>query len=384
MKKIEGILYSSGVTVSVMTENGVIREIKEISPGTKKEEGSLYLAPAFFDNQINGYIGTEFSDPELTTDTMLKIVRALQQQGVTTFLPTVITASQESLLRSFRNLSASLENDEVAYAVPGFHLEGPYISPEDGYRGAHSREYVRRPDWDEFCRLNDAAGGKILQVTLAPEVRGAVPFIRKCVEEGIVVALGHHNGSAEEIQKAVEAGARTVTHLGNGMANNIHRFHNPLWTQLADDRLMCSLILDGFHLQPSMVKVFYRTKGSERIILTSDMTMLAGMPPGKYIWDGKEVRLTEDGIILLEKENCFAGASLPIHTGVGNMKKFTGCSLQEAVEMATKNPAGLYGLSDRGAILPGMRADMVLFSVEESRLRIRQVFVAGEAIDTEI
>jgi N-acetylglucosamine-6-phosphate deacetylase len=164
------------------------------------------------------------------------------------------------------------------------------------------------------------------------------------------------------------------------MANMIHRFNNPLWMQLAEDRLMCSMILDGFHLQPEMAKVFYRAKGPGRIILTSDMTMLAGMPPGKYLWDGKEVRLTEEGIILLEKENCFAGASLPIHVGVGNMMKFTGCSLREAVEMASKNPAGLYDMKERGELEPGMRADMILFTLEKGTLNIQDTLVAGKSL----
>jgi len=378
MEKVKGILYSDHRKVVIAIQDGRIAKIER---GETAEEGDdVYIAPAFIDNQINGYLGTEFSDPDLTTEEMVRIVRALRSKGVVTFFPTVITASQESLIRSFRNLSGSLENDEVASSVPGFHLEGPYISPEDGYRGAHSREHVRKPDWDEFRRLNDAAGGRIVQVTLAPEVEGAEDFIKKCAGEGIVVALGHHNGSAEDIRRAVDAGARTVTHLGNGMANHIHRFDNPLWMQLAEDRLMSSLILDSFHLPPEMVTVFYRAKGSERIILTSDMTMLAGMPPGKYIWDGKEVRLTDEGIILLEQENCFAGASLPLHVGVGNMMRFTGCSMKEAVEMATKNPAGLYGLDDRGTIEEGKRADLVLFTLEEESLNIRETIAAGESI----
>ncbi len=369
MKKIEGILYSDNSQVSLEIEEGVIRRVerKEQPPG---KTAGPYIAPALIDNQVNGYIGFEFSRPDLSPEDMLKIVREHRKNGVATFIPTVITASRESLVRSFGNLAAALGNHEVARAVPGFHLEGPYISPEDGYRGAHSREYVRKPDWDEFMRLNEAAEGRIMQVTLAPEADGAIAFIKKCVQQNIVVSLGHHNGSAEDIERAVDAGARTVTHLGNGMANSIHRFNNPLWMQLAEDRLMCSLILDGFHLPPEMVKVFYRAKGPERIILTSDMTMLAGMPPGNYIWDGKEVRLTPEGIIRYEKENCFAGASLPLRTGIGNMMQFTGCSLAEAVDMASKNPAGLYGLSDRGSIAAGKRADLILFTMENGIMNI--------------
>ena len=159
MKKIEGILYSTGESVSVEVQDGIIREVRVTTSPVQKKEDALYLAPAFFDNQINGYIGTEFSDPQLTTEVMLKIVKALQRVGVVSFLPTVITASHTSLLRSFRNLSAALEHDEVAYSVPGFHLEGPYISPVDGYRGAHSREHVRLPDWDEFIGPEDGDFG---------------------------------------------------------------------------------------------------------------------------------------------------------------------------------------------------------------------------------
>ncbi|MCF6356973.1 MAG: amidohydrolase family protein, partial [Draconibacterium sp.] len=252
-----------------------------------------------------------------------------------------------------------------------------YISPEDGYRGAHSLKDVRLPDWDEFQKLNEAADGKIIQVTLAPEVDGAIRFIEKCVANNIVVALGHHNANASEIKRAADAGAKTVTHLGNGCANSINRFNNPLWMQLAEDRLMSSLILDSFHLLPELVKVFYRAKGSERIILTSDMTMLAGMPAGKYNWDGKEVVLTPEGVIMLPSENVFAGASLPLVTGVGNMMKFTGCGLSQAINMATKNPADLYAFDDRGKIEVGKRADLILFGLENNKLKINKTFVAG-------
>lgn len=374
--QIEGILYSDNSKVSIEIEDGIIRKIEKA--GYFKDEKAVrqYIAPALIDNQVNGYIGIEFSFPKLSTADMLKIVREHKKNGVVTFLPTVITASHESLMKSFSNLASTLKNQEIAHAVPGFHLEGPYISPEDGFRGAHRLKDIRKPDWDEFQRLNKAADGKIIQVTLAPEIEGAIAFIKKCVENKIIVSLGHHNGSAEDIEQAIDAGARTVTHLGNGMENKIHRFNNPLWMQLSDDRLMSSLILDGLHLPSDMVKVFYRAKGSKRIILTSDMTMLAGMPPGNYIWDGNDVRLTEEGIIMFEKENCFAGASLPLRVGVGNMMKFTGCSLGEAVDMASKNPARLYGLNDRGSIEVGKRADLIIFNLEDDKISIVETIVA--------
>jgi N-acetylglucosamine-6-phosphate deacetylase len=370
MKIIEGILYSDKSKVSIEIENGIIRKVEKIETFRDKRSENTFIAPALFDNQVNGYVGIEFSKPDLSVDDMLRIVREHRKNGVVTFMPTVITASFGSLKRSFENLAKTLQDQEVSYSVPGFHLEGPYISPEKGFYGAHRFEDVRKPDWDEFQRLNDAAQGNIIQVTLAPEIEGAIDFIKKCVKNNIVVALGHHNGNAEDIKRAADAGARTVTHLGNGMANSINRFENPLWMQLAEDRLMSSLILDGFHLRPEIVKVFYRAKGAERIILTSDMTMLAGMPPGNYVWDGNDVVLTKEGIIMLPKANCFAGASLPLRVGVGNMMKFTGCSLGEAIDMASKNPANLYGLNDRGVIAEGKRADIILFNLEDNKLNI--------------
>ena len=179
------------------------------------------------------------------------------------------------------------------------------------------------------------------------------------------------------VKRAVDAGAKTVTHLGNGCANNINRFTNPFWMAMAEDRLMSSLILDGFHLLPEMVISFYRTKGKDRLILTSDMTMLAGLPAGEYRWDTKDVVLTEEGVIRSKEDNCFAGASLTLDVGVGNMMKFTGCSLEEAVNMASKNPASLYQLDDRGTIEVGKRADLILFNVEDYKLEIVKTIAGG-------
>ncbi len=370
MRVIEAVLYSDNSKISIEIEDGIIQKISKIKSFSSEAAATRYIAPALFDNQVNGYVGIEFSKPDLSVEEMLRVVREHRKNGVVTFMPTLITGSFESLKRSFANLAKSLQNPEVAYSVPGFHLEGPYISTLKGFYGAHRLEDVRKPHWDEFRRLNDAADGKIIQITLAPEVEGAVEFIKKCVKNSIVVSLGHHNGSAEDIERAADAGAKTVTHLGNGMANSINRFENPLWMQLADDRIMSSMILDGFHLRPEMVKVFYRAKGAKRTILTSDMTMLAGMPSGNYVWDGNDVELTKEGIIMFPKANCFAGASLPLRVGVGNMMKFTGCSLSEAIDMASANPARLYGLNDRGTIAEGKRADLILFDIKDTKLNI--------------
>ena len=377
MKKIEGILYSDNSKVSIEIENGVIKNIESVTTFENENSNKNYIAPGLIDNQINGYLGIEFSLHNLVTEDMIKVVNTLYTKGVTSFLPTVITASHESLMNSFTNLARARKHSDIADSIPGYHLEGPYITSEEGYRGVHSLKDIRKPDWDEFQKLNEVAEGRILQVTLAPEVDGAVEFIKKCVQHNIVVSLGHYNATAAVVKKAVDAGAKTVTHLGNGCANTINRFTNPFWMVMAEDRLMSSLILDGFHLLPEMVSTFYRTKGKDRIILTSDMTMLAGLPPGDYHWDTKDVVLTDEGVIRSKEDNCFAGASLTLDVGVGNMMKFTGCSLEEAINMASKNPASLYNFEDRGTIAAGKRADLILFNVEDNKLDIVQTLVGG-------
>jgi N-acetylglucosamine-6-phosphate deacetylase len=205
-------------------------------------------------------------------------------------------------------------------------------------------------------------------------------FLRRCVELNIVVALGHHNASAETIRQAVDAGARIATHLGNGCANMIHRHQNPLWPQLADERLMASIIVDGFHLRPEEVQVFYKSKGPENLILTSDVTKLAGMPPGEYTYDGRTVELTPEGMVRFPEQKVLAGAASPITRGVGNIMRFTRCSLAEAVHMATRNPARFYGLEDRGEIKPGKRADLVVFTIENGEVVVKKTILAGKVV----
>lgn len=378
--KVEGLLYLDGTPVSIEIAHGKISQITRKASLEDPGLVNVYVAPGLIDNQINGYVSVGFSSPGLAVEGIRKATRALWKAGVTTYLPTVITSSHERLMENFAVLAGACHESDIGQSVPGFHLEGPYISPIDGYRGAHNKQWVRPPDWEEFIKVNKAAENKILQVTIAPEIEGAIDFLRNCVKQGIVVALGHHNGSAETIKQAIDAGAAIATHLGNGCANMIHRHNNPLWPQLADDRLMASIIVDGFHLRPEEVQVFFKTKGVDRIVLTSDVTKLAGMPPGEYSYDGRDVVLTPEGCIKFPAQNVLAGAASPISKGVGNIMQFTNCSLADAIHMASRNPARLYGLNDRGEIKPGKRADLILFTLDKSKLNIKKTIIAGKVV----
>ncbi len=380
MKTIKGLFYSDQTPISIGFENGKIRTITRKQKLDDPTLANVYIAPGFIDTQVNGYMGVDFSSPGLTVEDVKKVTQSLRKVGVTTYLPTIVTSPHQRLVENFAVLAETTHDPDVALSMPGFHLEGPFISPEDGYRGAHNKDWVRLPNWDEFVKINNAAENKIIQVTLAPELDGAMDFIQKCVAQGIVVGIGHHNASAEQIKNAVDHGAAISVHLGNGCANFIHRHENPLWPQLAEDRLMASIIVDGFHLRPDEVKIFFRAKGVDRLVITSDVTKLAGMPPGEYNWNEMAVVMTPDGMIKYPAQNVLAGASLPITRGIFNMMKFTKCSLAEAIQMATANPARLFRLNDRGENEVGKRADLVLFSLGENDLVIHKTIVAGRKV----
>ncbi len=374
---IEGILYSSNKPVSIEISDGKIVAIK---PGKKTSEGPQFIvAPGLVDIQINGYNGVDFSDPDLTAEDLNKVLEGLWEIGVTTILPTVTSNAHESLINAFKALSAAHADPAVSLSVPGYHLEGPYISPEPGFRGAHPEMFIRPPDLQEFKQYQEAANNMIRLLTVAPEFDGVIPVIRYCADNNVVVSLGHHNGTAEQITAAVDAGASFVTHLGNGCANMIHRHNNPLWPQLAEDRLSAGLIIDGFHLNKEEVQTFYKVKGDELTILVSDAVDLAGLPPGEYTRWGGTVLLTPD-VVKFPAENVLAGAASPISKCVGNMMRFTDCSLESAINMATRNPARLIGLDNIGEIQEGKRADLILISNEDSGIKVHQTYVNGKLV----
>ena len=376
--EIEAIHYETNKPVKLEIRDGLISDITENSGSSKNT--SLYVAPGLIDNQINGYNGVDFSGEGLTPDKMKVAVSLIRMDGVTTFQPTIITNNHKNLLRTFRNLARAIKYMDIRESISGFHLEGPYISPVEGFYGCHPAECIRKPSWKEFCEYQQAAEGKIRQITLAPESDGALEFIRLCVLNNIVVSIGHTNASAEQIKLAVDYGARLSTHLGNGCANLIDRHLNPLWPQLANDLLTPSIIADGHHLLPEEVQVFCKVKGPQNIVLTSDVTHLIGMPPGKYLFMGSEVIFTNEGLIKNPVLNCLAGASMPLRTGVGNVMKFTGCTLGKAVNMASGNVARIYNLSDRGSLAPGKRADLILFEMDGTKIKLKQVLLKGENV----
>jgi N-acetylglucosamine-6-phosphate deacetylase len=376
--EVQGLLYTNNQPVSIVIEDGIIIDIRPFDADAVAE--LFIVAPGLIDVQVNGYAGVSFTDEGLTVAGVKKATEALWKEGVTSYLPTIITASSATIKSNLQTLKAALEDDQLAQSIPGFFVEGPYISPLDGFRGAHNLEFVRLPNWDEFLDFQAASGNHLIKTTVAPELDGAMEFIERCHQSGVVVAIGHHNGSSAQIHEAAARGAQVSTHLGNGCANMIHRHNNPLWAQLSDDRLIPTIIADGFHLNADEVSVFYKVKGPEKLMLISDVTKLAGLPPGEYDWNGKLVLLTEEGKLRLPEQDVLAGASFSIRKGIRTIMQFTGCSLQEAIQMASTNQSRLFAWNDRGSIEVGKRADLILFKFELGEMIIHQSILGGDRV----
>jgi N-acetylglucosamine-6-phosphate deacetylase len=229
------------------------------------------VLPGLFDLQVNGFGGIDFNGSDLTAERAAEALDLMRWTGVTRCLPTLITSPFDRFASSARVLA------RLAHpAVAGIHMEGPYVSPEDGARGAHPRAHVQPASIDDFARRQDVADGRIVLVTLAPEVPGAMPLIEHLVAAGVRAAIGHTAATPEQIGDAVRAGATLATHLGNGCPQMLPRHPNVIWELLGADALFASLIVDGFHLPPATVKSMIRAKGLDRTMLVTDAMAAAG------------------------------------------------------------------------------------------------------------
>lgn len=378
---VRGRLLDETQVSDIIVEAGRVVSVGQAGRGNADIGGrNSIIAPTLFDIQVNGVIRMDLQSPGLRIEDVRGITDYLAGWGVSRFVPTIVTAAPATMARSCRIIAQAIEQDrEVARAVPGIHLEGPCISPEDGPRGAHARKYVRNPNLRAFDKLYDAAGGRILYTTVAPELPGAIAYFGALTARGVVVSLGHHNATGEQIARAVDAGARMCTHLGNGLASMIHRHTNPLWPQLADDRLAASLLADLQHLPAPMLKTFIQAKRPENIVLASDSVHIAGQPPGKYMLGEMPVELLPSGRICLSGTDLLGGSSLMLLQGVVNAAHTGAMTLAEAFASASEVPARVLGLRHgSGRPEPGKKADFLVFRLDEGRAVPQAVFVRGK------
>jgi N-acetylglucosamine-6-phosphate deacetylase len=372
------VITQKGISLSI--EHDRVIEVNQVDV----PQDAPFISPGFIDLQVNGYAGYDYSSEHFSADHLQRIVSLLAASGTTRHVPTIITSQQKRIVKNLQTLSQALENaPDLSAAIPGIHIEGPYISSEDGPRGAHDPKFIREPSLSEFNEWQEAAAGRIKIVTVAPEKKGALDFISQVSHREVLIAIGHTAASPERIRDAVEAGATMSTHLGNGCHSKLPRLQNCLWEQLADDRLYAGIIADGFHLPASVLKAFTRSKGLERLFLVSDVAVAGGKTPGKYLWGDIEVEVHADGHISLAGSEFLAGAGHLLDRDIAQLMLHTGLGLAEAISLCTINAAKVLGENAySNGLEKGIPADLTLFHYQpgDQHLIIERTVLRGKTI----
>lgn len=367
----------TGKPTSIKLRDG--SEVETVSDETAIKH-PLYAGPGLIDLQVNGINGIDFNSTGLTTQDLINANKYLLSTGVTAFFPTVITNSDENLLKMLAIIHRACSSDRLLDAcVAGIHLEGPFISPQPGAKGAHNEAFIKAPDWELFQKFQEAAGGRIKIVTLAPEWETAPLFIEQCVRSGVIVSIGHSLANTDQVRSAVKAGARMSTHLGNGIPLMIQRHPNLIWDQLAEDELYTCIIADGIHIPDSFIQVVRKVKADAAMIV-SDATCFAGMEPGEY-------QTHIGGAVVLEKnkrlsvkggQGILAGAAKSLLENVETLLEHQLCSIGEAWRMASGNIAGF--LHKVGNYSTEETDDQVIFTIDGTTINIHQVIKKGEIV----
>lgn len=376
-------LCSAGHTVEypqVEIEDGIVTAIHSLSRDEYERApvaqrfSEATIAPAFVDIHMHGCAGRDVM--EATPEALADVSAYLAQHGVGAYLPTTVTATCENTVRALGGLSSVIERAQAntnGGARPlGIHLEGPFLS--SAKRGVHRAELLRAPSVESFERYWQASEGRIKLMTIAPEIPGALETIAYATSLGVRCSLGHSNATAPQAVAGKEAGARSATHTFNAMRALDHRDPGLAAYVLDEDELYAELIADGFHVDPMMVRLYFKAKGAERVVLVTDSISATGMPDGKY-WLGEmevdvlEGRCTSGGAI--------AGSVLTLDRAVQNFARFTGAGLDKAVTAASLNPAKLIGEdAEWGSLEVGRSAT---FAVLSERGEVMETFIGGRA-----
>jgi N-acetylglucosamine-6-phosphate deacetylase len=303
-------------------------------------------APRWFDFQINGFGGIDFQSDAVSLAEMEHAVGVMLRHGVAGMYLTLITDDIDAhcrRLENFEKLCAA--SPTIAKMIVGYHIEGPWLSPEPGYRGAHPPGPMHAPSMAEFERLQSAAGGRVRLITLAPEWPGSMECIAAITRARVHVSLGHTNASETQIDEAIRAGARFATHVGNGTPLEMHRHDNVVQRLLARDELIACLIPDGIHLPPFVLKNFFRAKSPGKVLFTTDAMSGAGAPPGRYRIGRHEIDVGADGIARNPGGGGFAGSTLTPDEGVRRCASYIGISLEQSAELWSTAATKAFGFT---------------------------------------
>jgi N-acetylglucosamine-6-phosphate deacetylase len=379
---VQGRLQHGAPPVEIAVADGRVEAVRPLTTAAAMSTvggPDCLVTEGFLDIQVNGFAAVDFNRPELTVEDLIRATQAMWRSGVTQFLPVVITAPVKNMLGTLAAIARAREQAPILRrAIPGIHLEGPFLAPEDGPRGAHPADSIRDPDWGLFQQFQGAASGLIRLVTIAPERPGAIGVIWQLRQAGIVVGIGHSDAKEADIDQAVEAGAQISCHLGNGAHAMLPRHRNYIQKQVATDALMASLISDGHHLPSYVVKNMIRCKGAERVILITDAMAAAAAPPGKYRLGEVLAEVGPDGYVRLPGTPYLAGSALTMERAVENTARFAGLPLDDALRLANRQPRKLFpDLGD--GVVRGGRANLVVLR-EGPPLTVEVTIVEGEIV----
>ncbi len=339
-----------------------------------------WLLPGFIDMHVHGGDGADVMDG--TPQSIRRIAYFHASHGTTGWLPTTLTATDESIRQSLRAVARVQQESTVdaegitGARILGVHLEGPMISVK--HKGAQNPEYILPPDWDVVRGWLDEVPGLVRKVTMAPELKGALPVIRALAAEGVIVSIGHTDATLDETLAAVTAGARHITHLFNAMTGLHHRAGGVVGAALLENRVVCELIVDGRHVDFPIVRLVTRLKGARQLVLITDAIAAAGKTDGHYNLGGLEVTV-DQGCAYLAHGGNLAGSTLTMDVAIRNLVTKVGVAMPDAVAMASATPARELDLDEKGNIAVGMDADLVwldaAFSVLGTWVEGAKVFI---------
>ena len=298
----------------------------------------------FFDLQVNGYAGIDFNSDQLTQNQMVTACERLEADGVESILATIITAPLPQMLHRIRRIASWIRTvDEIHNVVAGIHIEGPFLSPLDGYAGAHPKDAIVPANQNDMNRILEAGDGCIRMVTLAPECDSDARTTAALVSKGVLVAAGHTNASLEDLDRAIDAGMSLFTHLGNACPNLLPRHDNIVNRVLSRaDRLAVSLIADGHHLPPFVLQNYLRCIPDQNIVIVSDAISAAGLGPGEYQLGGQTVYVDEKGAAWAECRTHFAGCATPLRGMQAMLRSALEIPVEESNKWMSDNPRRLF------------------------------------------
>lgn len=376
----------------VLVERGRIRSVgtgvPKVHPAAVEriDAADGLVVPGYVDLQVNGAMGEEFSQSPV--EKYDDIVRHFVKHGTTAMLATVLTDTPENMLDAIRHVAAYRESkSEYAEAVVGIHVEGPFLNPQR--RGAHPQHLLRKPDVNEVRRWLRAAPDAIRMVTLAPELDGSRNVIRLLHDAGIVVAASHSFADYRCMAESAKNGLSFVTHVGNTTDWPYRKEQPGGWlgvepgvvgSFLCMGEVSGSVILDGFHFHPGMLKPILRCKSPQKVSLITDAAFVAGLPPGTYRKGKERVTVTPEGYTVGRRKGWLAGSVLTMDHAVQNAVRLSGVSLVEALTMATASPAKVLGLTRKGRIAPGYDADLL---VMDSALNVKMTVRGGSLCNSQ-